>query len=370
MQRVTATIDRSAISHNCALLDGRTGMATRLCAVVKANGYGHGARISASAAIAGGAEWLAVAAAAEALELRSVGLREPILVMGSVDAGEIDALVEASCDLAVWSRDAAERAASAALERGRSAGLHVKLDTGMGRLGTRDSGEALSLVAGVEAADGSRCAGLMTHFATADESDDSFLREQLSRFSEFVTAARPLAPESIAHAANSAATLRLPEAHFDMVRCGIGIYGLDPFGADPEDHGLRPALAWTSWVGAVKHLEPGESVGYGRRFIADSPTLIGTVPVGYADGFSRLLGNRAEVIVGGSRVPVVGTVSMDNITVDLGPDSDVQVGEQVVLLGASGGERILAEELAVKAETINYEIATSIGGRTVRDEAG
>ena len=341
-------------------------MATRLCAVVKADGYGHGASTAAAAAVAGGAEWLAVAAAAEALELRSAGRREPILVMGSVDAAEIDALVEASCDLAIWSGDTAERAAAAGASRGRTARLHIKLDTGMGRLGTRDPAEAMSLVTAANGADGSACAGLMTHFATADETDDSFLLQQLERFTEFVEAARPIAPDSIAHAANSAATLRLPGAHFDMVRCGVGIYGLDPFGVDPADHGLQPALEWSSWVGAVKELLPGQSVGYGRRFVAESRTLIATVPVGYADGFSRMLGNRAEAIVGGRRVPVVGTVSMDNITLDLGPDSAAKVGDRVVLIGSGCDQRILAEELADRAETINYEIATSIGGRTVR----
>ena len=368
MRRAVASIDRSAIAHNCSVLAAAAGEGTALCAVVKADGYGHGMATVADAAVAGGARWLAVAAAQEALELRRAGRGEPILVMGSVRLDEIDPLVAARCDLAVWSSESIERALSAAAQVGEVARLHVKFDSGMGRLGTRDTSAALELVAAAQSGGSAECIGLMTHFATADDDDDAFLLEQLQRFSEFVQAAKPLAPAAFAHAANSAATLRLPAARFGMVRCGIGIYGLDPFGKAPADHGLRPALEWTSWVGSVKSVEPGESVGYARGFMPELPTQVATVPVGYADGYLRVLGGNAEVLIAGRRFPVVGRVSMDNIAIDVGLDSGIETGAEVVLIGSRGQQQILAEELAAAAGTINYEIATSIGGRTERVE--
>lgn len=366
MHRSRALIDLPAISHNCSVLSRAAGSGAKLCAVVKADGYGHGVRAVAQAAVAGGAEWLAVAAAAEAFELRELGHGEPILVMGAVSAEELAALVASSCDVAVWSTEALDLMAGAAERCGRPARAHVKLDTGMGRLGTREPGVALDLVRDAAVGRHTELTGVMTHFATADEEDDGFLKAQLGWFSDFVTAAREIAPGVIAHAANSAATLRLPESAFDMVRCGIGIYGLDPLGIDADPHGLRPALEWTSSIAAVKRALPGQSVGYGRKFVADRETLIATVPVGYADGFRRILSGRADAIVGGRRVPVVGTVSMDNITVDLGPDAVDAVGDEVVLIGRRGDLRISAEELASIAGTINYEIVTGIGGRTER----
>jgi alanine racemase len=204
----------------------------------------------------------------------------------------------------------------------------------------------------------------MTHFATADEDDRGFLEEQLARFEKWI-ARHPGVP---VHAANSAATLGEPRARFDMVRCGIAIYGMDPFHRDPAHHGLEPALELVSYVAEVKRVRPGESAGYGRRFVAERETWLGTIPIGYGDGVRRGLTNNADVLVEGRRVPLVGTVSMDNITVDLG-DAPVEHGVEAVLIGASGGERILAEELARRLGTINYEIACGISARVPRSYA-
>jgi alanine racemase len=213
-----------------------------------------------------------------------------------------------------------------------------------------------------------RPAGLTTHFATADDRDDPFLDEQLGRFLAWALPHRRQDPSLVLHAANSAATLRESRAHLDMVRCGIAIYGLDPFGADPSAHDLRPALTLESYVAAVKPVAPGQSAGYGRRFVAREPTMIATVPIGYGDGYRRGLTNNADVLVGGRRRPVVGTVSMDNITVDLGPDGGgVRVGDRVTLIGAQDGERIAAEELARRLDTINYEITCGISARVPRE---
>jgi alanine racemase len=350
MLRALARVDLGAIERNCARLAAVAAPA-RLCAVVKADGYGHGAVPAARAARAGGAEWLAVATAAEAAELRAAGVDGPLLVMGALAPGELATAVAAQADVVAWREEFV-----ASLPDG--VGVHVKLDTGMGRLGTRDPDEASRVV---EAA-GDRLAGLMTHFATADEDDTRFLEEQLGRFERWI--ARH--PGALVHAANSAATLRAPAARFGMVRCGIAIYGMDPFHRDPADHGLEPALELVSYVAEVKRARPGESAGYGRRFVAERETWIGTLPIGYGDGVRRGLTDNADVLVDGRRVPLVGAVSMDNITVDLG-DEPVERGAEAVLIGARGGERILAEDLAARLGTINYEITCGISPRVPRE---
>ena len=350
MVRALARVDLGAVERNCARLAAVAAPA-RLCAVVKAGGYGHGAAPVARAAQAGGAAWLAVAAAQEAAELRAAGIEGPLLVMGALSAEELAVAVEARADVVVWREDLL-----AAVPAG--VGVHVKLDTGMGRLGTRDPDEASRVVA----AAGDRLAGLMTHFATADEDDPAFLDEQLERFERWI-ARHPGVP---VHAANSAAALRRPDARFDMVRCGIAVYGMDPFQRDPAEQDLRPALELVSYVAEVKRCEAGESAGYGRRFVAERPTWLGTIPIGYGDGVRRALTNNADVLVAGRRVPLVGTVSMDNITVDLGDDPPPR-GAEAVLIGARGDERILAEELASRLGTINYEITCGISARVPRE---
>jgi alanine racemase len=332
-----------------------------MCAVVKADGYGHGAVPAARAAQAGGAEWLAVATALEAAELRAAGIGGPLLVMGALTGEELGIALEARADVVAWREDFAEEIA----RRGADAGVHVKLDTGMGRLGTRDAAEAARVAEAVAAAPGLRLAGAMTHFATADEDDRSFLEQQLAAFEGWARELRVRHPEAILHAANSAATLAEPAARFDMVRCGVGIYGLDPFQADAAAQGLEPALELRSYVAEVKRCAPGQSAGYGRRFIADRETWIGTIPIGYGDGYRRALTNNADVVVDGRRVPVVGAVSMDNITVDLGPGEAEPVprGAPAVLLGAG----VPAEELAARVGTINYEITCGISRRVPRE---
>jgi alanine racemase len=345
-ERALARIDLGAIERNCARLRSLLAEGTELCAVVKADGYGHGAVWTAKAALAGGATWLAVATAAEAEDLRRHGVGERILVMGALTREEQRVAREVDADVAAWTPD---------VEGER---LHVKLDTGMGRLGTRDWDEAMRL------ARSDRVVGLMTHFATADEPGDDYFHMQLDRFREFVDAVGR--DDLLIHAANSAATLRDRAAHFDLVRCGIAIYGMDPFGEDPAERGLEPALTLHSWVAAVRRFEPGESAGYGRHWTASEPTWVATVPIGYGDGWRRALTNNCDVLIGGGRFPVVGTVSMDNVTVDLGAETDVSVGDEVVLIGEQGEERVLAEEVAERLQTINYEITSGLSPRVRR----
>jgi alanine racemase len=246
----------------------------------------------------------------------------------------------------------------------------VKLDSGMGRLGTRDPAQASRTVAAARDADGVELVGLMTHFATADDlSDDGFFAMQLGRFTEWAMAVKAEQPELIVHAANSAALLREAGAQLDMVRCGIAVYGMDPFGDDPVAQGLEPALQLSSYVAEVKRYETGESAGYGRRFVAERDTWLAVLPIGYGDGWRRGCSNNADVLIAGRRYPVVGTVSMDNITVDLGPDAGEELlGEEAILIGAqgSGPEPITAEEVAKRLETINYEVTCALTPRVPR----
>jgi alanine racemase len=352
--RATARIDLGAIERNCARL---AALAPRLCAVVKADGYGHGAIEAALAAQRGGAAWLAVATANEAAALRDAGVGGPLLVMGALTSAELDVAVAARADIVAWRPEFIARL------QGRRVGIHIKLDTGMGRLGTRDPAEATRVAEELINTPGPKLAGVMTHFATADD-DPEFMSEQLARFVPWADRFGV-----IRHAANSAATLGNPAARLDMVRCGIAIYGMDPFHRDPAEHDLEPALELVSYVAEVKRAAPGESVGYGRRFIAERETWIGTVPIGYGDGVRRgLTGSGTEALVGERRVPIVGTVSMDNITVDLG-DQPVERGTELVLLGARGSERVLAEDWARALGTINYEVTCGLSPRVPRSYA-
>jgi alanine racemase len=237
----------------------------------------------------------------------------------------------------------------------------------MGRLGNRDPDEVIAIARACAEDPDLELAGIWTHFATADEPESSFFDEQLDRFARVAAAVKEEHPSVVAHAANSAAVFRERRAHFDMVRCGIAVYGLDPFQGDPAERGLSPALSLHSYVADVKRFEPGDSAGYGRTWRADRETLVGVLPIGYGDGVRRGLSNNAEVLVRGRRHPLVGTVSMDNITIDLGPETAVEPGDDAVLIGSQGEESILAEEVAARLGTINYEVTCGISARVPRE---
>jgi alanine racemase len=366
-----ARVNLAAVERNVARLDAGLSPGAGLCAVVKADGYGHGAVPVARAALAGGARSLAVATAAEAAELRAGGIGAPVLIMGALSDEELPVALAARGEVVAWS----EKFVPALLRAGGRAGaagaagpvrVHVKLDSGMGRLGTRVLAEAVRVAERVAgAAPGLELAGAMTHFASADE-DPEFTASQLSRFEPFVRQLRVSRPGIVAHAANSAATLRFPASHLDLVRCGIAVYGCDPMNDDPAPQGLEPALELTSYIAAVKAAAPGESAGYGRRWVAGSETWVATVPIGYADGIRRALTNNCEVLIGGRRYPLVGTVSMDNITVEVGSADAVRYGDRVTIIGTEDSERVTAEELAQRIGTINYEIVCGVSPRVPR----
>jgi alanine racemase len=361
--RALATVNLAALERNYARLAGALSGGAKLCAVVKADGYGHGAAQAAATAQAGGAAWLAVATGPEALELREAGIEGPLLVMGALAGEELDAALTARADVVAWCPGFVEELSGRASAPVR---VHVKLDTGMGRLGTRDVAEATATAGAVADASGLELVGAMSHFATADDPDDDFFDEQHARFAGWIDGLRSAHDGLVVHAANSAATLRSAESHFDMVRCGIAVYGMDPFHEDPFAQDLEPVMALSSYVAEVKPCAPGESAGYGRRFVATEQTNLAVLPIGYGDGVRRGLTNNADVLIGGRRYPLVGTVSMDNVTVDVGPDSAVRPGDRATLIGADGDERITAEDVARRLDTINYEITCGISARVPR----
>jgi alanine racemase len=367
--RAQASVDPDAVTGNCARLL-RELAGAELCAVVKADGYGHGSVECARASLRAGASWLAVATVEEAAELRDAGIEAPVLVMGALrDRDEIERAIALGADIVVWHNRSVALAGEAAHLAGGTARVHVKLDTGMGRLGTRDPDEATQIAAAAVAAPGVQLVGAMTHFATADElGDGGFFERQLELFSGWAGQLKRAHPEILVHAANSAAALRDTRAHFDMARCGVAIYGLDPFGADPFERELRPALELSSFIAEVKLCREGQSTGYGRRFVAVRDTHLGVLPIGYGDGWRRGLSNNADVLIEGRRRPSVGTVSMDNVAVDLGPDPAAMqlCGAHAILIGGSGEARITAEELARRLDTINYEITCGLSRRVAR----
>ena len=364
VERSVARIDLGAIRHNVGVLVRAAGRA-EVAAVVKANAYGHGAVPVGRAVLEGGATRLGLAAVGEVEELRAGGIDAPLLLWGPLSGGEWRRAAATGCDIAVWTPEGCAAAAAAGIRR-----IHLKLDSGMGRLGARS--EAIAALAAAAADRRLDVVGLMTHYATADETageNAGFMVEQLVRFRAMTGPLRERFPGAILHSANSAATLRSADTHFDMVRCGIAVYGCDPFGEDPGAHGLRPAMTLASYLSSVKPILGRESVGYGRRWRAARGSWIGVIPIGYADGYPRAYANAAEVLVGGRRVPVVGMVSMDQITVDLGPEAADRVGDEVVLLGSQGGQRLTAEELAAWRGTINYEVVCAVGPRVHREHA-
>jgi alanine racemase len=383
MERAVARIDLGALRANCERLRAELGEA-RLCAVVKADGYGHGAVECAKAAVAGGASTLAVAAATEAAELAAAGVvgaepaadRAPdgapdLLTLGTLTDAEVDVVLGAGSAVSVWTPGFLDLVAARARALGRPARVHLKHDSGMGRLGTFDGEEVVRLARAAAADPDLEPAGVWTHFATADEPDDDegYFFEQLARFEPVAEAVHAEHPGVTVHAANSAAVFRSSRSHFDMARCGVALYGLDPFQLDPTAHGLAPVLSLRSHVAAVKRFEAGQSAGYGRRWRAPGDTWVGVVPLGYGDGVRRALTNDCHVLVGGRRYPLVGTVSMDNLTIDLGPETEVAPGAEAVLIGRQVQEEIRAEEIAARLDTINYEVTCAISPRVPRRPA-
>jgi len=355
-------VELAAIENNVRLVRALTS--AQVMAVVKADGYGHGALPVAQAALRGGATWCGVARLAEAQELRRGGLGCPILVLGPLPRGRLAEAVAEGLSISVFEPEQIAASAAAGRELNQEARLHLKVDTGMSRLGARPE-DALALARLVADSEGARLEGFFTHFARADEHDPATTNQQLKIFNQVLGGLQQagLRPPSV-HAANSAASLTVPGAHFDLVRLGIAMYGLQPSPHCRLPEGFRPALCWKAQLSQVKLLPPGRGVSYGHLYVTRAQERIGTMPVGYADGFRRVSGN--QVLVRGVRVAVVGRVCMDQSMLQLDGVPDARLGEEVVLIGQQNGESMPAEELAERWGTINYEVTCGIGRRVPR----
>ena len=361
-----AEVSLSALRHNCRRVRELVGPEVAVMAVVKADAYGHGAVAAARAFLEAGAAMLGVSSVAEGVEIRRAGVDAPIVVLGSAFPGEEAATVAHDLAAAVWSLDGARALAAAAQAAGRRATVHVKVNTGMTRLGVEPA-DVPALMRAVRAIAGLEVAGVFSHLASADAVDTASARAQIDRFRAAADAldadgGRP----PLVHLANSAAVIAAKAAHGTMVRPGIMLYGYAPAPHLAAAADVRPALRFRTGVAQVRRVPAGTPVGYGGTFVTARPSTIAVLPAGYADGYHRLASNRASVLIRGRRVPVAGRVCMDHTMIDVTDVGDVQPGEPVVLFGSQGGATLGADEVGGWCETISYEMLTSVGRRVPR----
>ena len=358
-----AEVSAAAIEHNVRTI-GATAAPAQVWAVVKADGYGHGAVLAARAALAGGAHGLCVALVQEGVALRAAGVPGPILVLSEQPAAQTSAALDADLQLTVYSR---EGVAAIAAAGGVGHPVHLKIDTGMRRVGAHTNA-AVSVAAEIEASPATTLAGVFTHLAVADEPENPYTDHQLDRFDEVLATLHAAGHHPpLVHAANSSGAIAHPRARYDMVRAGIAIYGISPGpGVDHLCAGLRPALSLRARVGHVKRVSAGERISYGLRHGFERDTTVATLPLGYADGVPRRLhAVGGAVLLGGQPRPIVGVVTMDQLMVDCG-DDQVAVGDEAVLLGTQGGHTITAADWAERLDTIAYEIVCGISARVER----
>ncbi len=363
-----AEIDLGCIRHNVGEVAGHLQDGVQMMAVVKANGYGHGAVQVAKTVRECGVNWIGVAIVEEGISLRRAGIEGPILILGVSPARQAPLIVPHGLTAALCTYDGAEALSAAAVAAGTTVKVHVKVDTGMGRLGLLPH-EVIPFVKRIRELPHLVVEGIFTHFSTADDCDRGYFHQQLHLFQQVLAG---LDSEGIripvVHAANSAAAVTAPEAQFNLVRAGVALYGLQPA---PElvALDLRPALSLKANVSYVHTVPQGTGISYGRRYLARSETAVATIPVGYADGYSRLLSSRAEVLVHGRRFRLSGNVCMDQCMIDVGPEP-VQIGDEVVLIGRQGDDEVTAMELASIMGTLHYEIVCLISERIPRVYVG
>ena len=362
-----ARVHLGNIQDNLRAIRTAVGKERKVLVAVKANAYGHGAvEVSRMAESTGTADWLGVATVPEGRELREAGLSLPILKLGPTFPWEMKAAVEAGLTLAICSREEAEALAEAVCEANRPASVHLKVDTGMGRVGVSPA-EAPGLARFIVGLPGVVLEGVFTHLPVSDAADVTYTREQILRFRTTAGLVQEASMRRLlVHCANSGAVLGHDSAWLDLVRPGIMVYGFRPDPETPATIPLKPGMSLLTRVSFVKKVARGTSVGYGRSWVAPADTTIGTIPAGYADGFNRLFSNRGRILIGGRSYPIVGRVCMDQSMVDLGPETDVKVGDEVVLMGRSGEVEISCEEWAEKLGTITYEVTCQVNPRVVR----
>ena len=375
-----AEVDLNAYAHNIAELKKLCGRGTRLMAVVKADGYGHGAIEVARQALKSGAENLGVARIIEAVQLRQAGIDAPILIFGYTPLEMAETLIQYDLTQTVYSRGTAAALSEIASRQVKRITVHIKVDSGMGRLGLllpqqsagqqsdRPDHNAVQEALAISRLPGLTVEGLFTHFATADSADKSYAHRQLDKFLDFADRLRREGLEpSVKHAANSGALIDMPDSHLDMVRPGIATYGLYPSVEVNHDNiALKPVMALKSRIVHLKKVPTGFNVSYGITYQTEKPTTIATVPVGYADGFNRLLSNRGSMLVHGQKVPIVGRICMDLTMLDVGNVPQTEIEDEVVIFGGHAEQAVSADKVAADLNTINYEIVTSITGRVAR----
>lgn len=361
-----AEIDLSAFRHNLAVVRELTGPGVKVMAVLKSNAYGHGVRVVAREAVRWGVDALAVARLGEGSELRAEGIELPILVCEIVPDDQVEVALRDRLELTVTSLEGGKAISGEARRAGVTARVHAKVDTGMGRLGfsAGDAPDAVEALAGLPAVE---LAGVFSHFASSEEPGLAYAREQLSRFLAVLAELRRRGVAvPLRHMANSGAIVNLPDAHLDMVRPGLLLYGHVPARGMSVEHRLRPMMALRSRVSHLKTVGPGTGISYGRKHVTSATTRIATVPIGYGDGYSRRLTNNAEVLIRGRRFPCVGSICMDHLMVDVGLEHPVTVGDDVTLIGGDGDERITCWDVAERMGTIPYEVTCLITPRVRR----
>ncbi|MDD5017959.1 MAG: alanine racemase [Eubacteriales bacterium] len=361
-----AKIDLNAIKQNVINIKRHIPKNTMFCAVVKADGYGHGSVMVSKAAIEAGAEWLAVAIPEEAAPLRDAGISVPILVLGPSTLWQWRKAAELELSMVVVSEDCIDNAAAVAKEQNIPMRLHLKADTGMNRVGVKTYDETERILDRIENEENLILEGLMTHFAAADEADKRYTRMQNDRFSEYINRVKNRGFSPIIHASSSGAALDCADLSYDMVRVGIAMYGCYPSDEVDKSVALCPAMSVHTHISHIKKIGAGEKISYGGIYTTPKPMSVATLPIGYADGYNRLLSNSGEVLIRGKRARVLGRVCMDQILVDVTDIPDAVLHDDAVCIGAQGGDEISADEYAARCSTINYEILCAISPRVPR----
>jgi alanine racemase len=363
MRATRAVVDLSAIQYNTKQIARKVGN-TRILGVMKANAYGHGIVPASKVVLEAGASYIGVAIAEEGIELRN-HTSIPILVFSPPFEESLESYVRFDLEATIASMEAADALNSVARAAGKKARVQIKIDTGMGRIGFFPE-VALDAIRAISNLDSICIVGVYSHFATSDESNKEFARRQLSVFRNIVTAVKDLGLNCIFHIANSGAVLDIPDSYFDMVRPGIMTYGYYPSLETTESVNIRPALSLKSNVVQIRNFKSGVSISYGRKYFTKGTTRIAVVPIGYGDGFTRLLTGKASVLIKGKKYKVAGTITMDHLMVDLGNDFDIRPGDEVTLIGRSGDEEITAWDVASSLGTIPYEVLCMITNRVPR----
>ncbi len=361
-----AKVDLGAIKRNIKNIIDHLGSGPAVCAVVKADAYGHGAVMVSKAALEAGARWLAVAIPEEAEALRDEGIEAPILVLGPASLWQWRKAAELDLRMVVVSMDCIKNALTVFQETGKTMKLHVKVDTGMNRVGIKSPTVLDEVLDAIQKEDGLVLEGLMTHLAAADEADKSYTKMQHERFRFFADSVKKRGFSPICHTSNSGAAIDCPELAYDMVRVGIAMYGCYPSDEVDKSIPLTPAMSLHTQISHIKTIEPGDKVSYGCTFTSEEEMRIATLPIGYADGFNRLLSNRGEVLIGGRRARVLGRVCMDQILVDVTHIDGVKLHDDAVCIGRQGGDNITADDVAAWIGTINYEVLCMLSPRVPR----